>query len=297
MKLAPWRRGKADRSFKNKFWLRVFWILAFLGMGGFYSFYFRADIFNWLLAPADGQLSPHVVGFDGKPVYGKLTGMIEAIISIVAKGAFLFAMPAILYSVLSLIKPWMSVRFWRFLTYVTLSIVVSYLAGGAFVYYVMLPIGIGFLLGIGSDIATPLIDIADYLALLTALMSAMGMVFLIPTMMFLFSKLVRFPKYRHWKWGRWVVPFFAGFLGMILTPSTDTVNYLMIGLPVIGLYEIGMFATWVIAPEEGNYLWFWTIYRGLRKVRDGVVWVLRRPVVMKRWMCSKIYWYGEGWVW
>jgi sec-independent protein translocase protein TatC len=264
-------------------------------MGGVYSFYFKQEIFDWLIAPADGLLSPQIEGFDGKPVYGKVTGMMAATLAVVAKGAMLTALPVVLYSVLSLIRPWLPVRFWRFLTFLTIAVTASYFAGIVFVYYVMLPVGLGFLLNFGSGIAVAVIDIGDYLALVTALMSAMGMVFLIPTMMFLFSKLVRFPKYRHWKWGRWAVPIFAGFLGMILTPSTDTVNFLMVGLPVIALYEIGLFATWVIDPSEGNYLWIKTIARWLRGIRNAVVWVARRPVVALRRVRRYLLKHGLDW--
>ena len=251
-------------------------------MGGVYTFYFKVEIFNWLIAPANGLLSPPLEGFGGKPVYGSVTGMMTATLAVVAKGALIAALPMIVYSILSLMKPWVPPRFWRFVTFLTIAVTLSYLAGIAFVYYVMLPVGLGFLLNFGAGIATPLIDIGEYLALLTALMSAMGMVFLIPTMMFLFSKLVRFPKYRHWKWGRWAVPFFAGFLGMILTPSTDTVNFLMVGLPVMGLYEIGLFSTWLVDPSEGNYLFLKTIGRYLRGIINAVVWVIRRPIVAWR---------------
>jgi Tat protein translocase TatC len=260
-------------------------------MGAGYSFYFKNDIFDWLLAPAGTQLSPNVEGFDGKPTYGSPIGMMAATITVVTKGAMLTALPVIMYSVLSLIRPWLPPSFWRFLVYITVAVAFSYLTGIAFVYYVMLPVGLGFLLNFGADIAVPLIDIGEYLGLLTALMSAMGFVFLIPTFMFLLTKL-RIVKYRHWRWGRMVVPLFAGFLGIILTPTTDGVNFLMVGLPVMGLYEIGLFVTWLLDPSDGNYLWFKTIGRILGAIRDAVVWVLRRPVVAWRKVERKLVEWG-----
>ena len=287
----PWRQGRPARSFKNRFWLRVFWILVFLGAGAGYTFYFKDEIFAWLIAPAGGNLSP----FDGKPVYGVPMGMMGATIKVVSKGAIAAAIPVTVYSVLSLIKPWLPPRYWRFTVYLTLATAISYLAGAAFVYYVMLPLGLGFLLHFGDNIAVALIDIGEYLNLLTALMLAMGLVFEIPIIMFLLAKM-RIVRYRHWRWLRLVVPLFAGFLGVILTPTADGINFLMVGLPVMALYEVGLFVTWIIAPEEGNYLWFWTIYRGLRKVRDGIVWVVRRPVVVFRRGQRKLVKHGiSGW--
>lgn len=286
----PWRRGKSERSFKNKFWLRVFWILVFLGMGGGYSFYFKDEIFHWLLVPSDGRLSP----FDGKPVYTSPLTMMGATITIVTKGAIYTATPVVVYSILSLIKPWIPPSLWRLVVAITLATVASYFLGILFVYYVMLPVGLGFLLSFGSEVAEPLIDIGEYLKLLFALMSAMSFVFLIPVAMFIITK-ARLVKYRHWRWGRMVVPLFAGFLGMILTPTADGINFLMVGLPVMGLYEIGMFATWLIDPTDGNYLWMKSISRRVRKIWRGVVWVVRRPVVAYFWAQSKLMEYGLWW--
>ena len=248
-------------------------------MGAGYTFYFKEEIFMWLLAPAGDHLSP----FDGKPTYSSPMGMMGATITVVSKGALLGALPVAVYSVLTMIRPWLPPRFWRFTVYLTLATTFSYLTGIAFVYYVMLPVGLGFLLNFGSNIAVALIDIGEYLKLLTALMFAMGLVFLIPVLMFLLAKM-RIVKYKHWRWGRMVVPIFAGFLGIILTPTADGINFLMVSLPVMGLYEIGLFVTWVIAPEEGNYLFLRTIGQSL-----GKVWrFIASPLRGVRWIRHKL---------
>ncbi len=286
----PWRRNKPERSFKNKFWLRIFWVLVFAGAGGGYSFYFKDEIFAWLLAPAGDRLSP----FDGKPVYTSPLAMMSATITIVIKGSTLAALPVIAYSILSLAKPWLPSRFWRFLTGITASVMVSYVLGILFVYYVMLPVGLGFLLNFGSNIAVPLIGIGEYLELVTALMSAMGLVFLIPTAMFIVAKM-RVLRYKHFRWGRLLVPIFASFLGIILTPSADGINFLMVGTPVVALYEVGMFAAWTVSPEEGNYLWLKTIGGWIAKVRRGVGWFVSRPVALYRWIRNKLITQGLWW--
>tara|TARA_R110002124_G_scaffold74677_1_gene200478 strand:- start:1825 stop:2691 length:867 start_codon:yes stop_codon:yes gene_type:complete len=285
----PWRQGKADRSFKNKFWLRVFWILVFLGAGAGYSFFFKDEIFAWLLAPAGDSLSP----FEGKPVYTSPLSMMGATITVVTKGALLAAMPVTIYSFLSLIKPWLPASFWRFVVAITLATILSYLLGMAFVYYAMLPIGLGFLLSFGSDTAVALIDIGSYLDLLSALMFAMGLVFLIPVAMFLLTKL-RVLKYKHWRWGRMVVPIFAGFLGMILTPTADGINFLMVGLPVMGLYEVGLFSAWLLDRDGGNYLWLNSIGRRIGYISGRIIWVIRRPILAYRWVQIKLRKHGLG---
>ena len=284
--------GGKSRSLGRRIGYRVFWTITAFGAGAGFTFYHKQTIFLWLIAPADGKLSP----FDGLPIYTSPISMISATISVVSKGGMAAALPVLTYSVLSLVRPLLPSRFYRFLIYLILATVASYLAGMLFVYYVMLPVGLGFLLNFGKGVAIPVIDIGEYLALLSALMFAMGLVFLIPIWMYLLSKM-GIVTYRHFRIGRWFVPLFAAFLGIVLTPTADGINFLMVGMPVLLLYEIGLFVAWLHNPDEGNYLWFRTIARSVRKVWRGVVWVVRRPVVAWRRVERKLVEYGLGWWW
>ena len=289
--------GDAPRSLGKRISYRLFWAFVAFGAGAGFSFYHKQTIFLWLIAPAGGKLSP----FDGLPIYTSPIAMIGSTISVVSKVGFAAAFPVLVYGVLTLLKPLLPERFYKFLWAIIIAAVASYLAGAAFVYFVMLPVGLGFLLSFGEGIAVPVIDITEYLALLAALMFAMGLVFLIPIGMFLLAKM-NLVKYRHFKVGRWFVPLFAGFLGIILTPTADGINFLMVGLPVLLLYEFGLFSTWVIATEEGNYLWLRTLGRMMDNVRwrlcrlwhmlwdkpwSLVRWVVRRPLVGYRWVRRK----------
>ncbi len=276
------------RSIGRRIFYRVLLILFAGGAGAGLAYANKEAIFGWLLAPADGQLSP----FGGLPVYSSPITMIGVTINVLVKVAIATSAPVIVWSLLTLIR--LPRRLSRWLTYFSIATAACYVAGAAFVYYVMLPLGLGFLLSFGAGIAVALIDIGEYLKFLTALMTAMGLVFQIPIWMFLFAKF-RLIKYRHWKIGRWFVPFFATFLGIILTPSVDGVNFFMVSLPVYALYEVGMFLTWIVDPAEGNYLWFGTIGRffkkigrGVRGVWRGIVWVVRRPSVVFRWAYRKV---------
>ena len=220
--------------------------------------------------------------------------MMGATISIVVKGGTFAAIPMIAYSVLSLLKPWLPSQFWRFLTAVTISAMVSYVLGIMFVYYVLLPVGLKFLLNFGSNVAVPLIDIGNYLDLVTALMSAMSFVFMIPTAMYILAR-ARLLRYKHFRWGRLLSPLFATFLGIILTPTADGINFLLVSTPVMALYEVGMFAAWTVNPEEGNYLWFKTISKWAKAIWNRIFWVVSRPVAAYRWVRSTLMKHGIWW--
>jgi len=171
-------------------------------------------------------------------------------------------------------RPFLSPRIRRFLLLFAVTGPVLFVAGLAFVYYIMLPASMGFLLNFGQGIAHPLINIRDYFALLFTLLFWIGLVFEIPLVMYLLAK-TRVVRYRKFKRLRKFVPFIALILGWLITPTPDIVNQLLVAAPIIVLYEIGMLFAWTAHPDAGNYLW-------LKSLWSAITWVPRRPVVVYR---------------
>jgi sec-independent protein translocase protein TatC len=151
----------------------------------------------------------------------------------------------------------------------------------------MLPTGLRFLLNFGTDIAVPVIVISDYIDLLTAMMLWLGVIFEIPIAMFLLAKL-RIISYLRFRRLRRYVPISAFVLSAILTPTFDVINQTLLALPIIVLYEVGLFVSWLAWPEEGDYMF-------VKKIRSLVARALRRvriiagfPVVKVRWAYRKV---------
>jgi sec-independent protein translocase protein TatC len=129
-------------------------------------------------------------------------------------------------------------------------------AGAWFGFAVLLPPAIKFLLGFGSDLATPLIAVGDYVTLLVSLMLWMGIVFELPIVMFLLAKMGVMPASWIGKQRRWAI--LAAFvLGAIITPSFDPLTQSIAAGPIIVLYEAGY---WLSKLAE----------RGRKEVTQGV---------------------------
>jgi len=165
--------------------------------------------------------------------------------------------------------------------------VACFLCGAAFAYIVMLPTGLRFLLNFGDGVAVPMILIDEYINLLTAMTFWLGVVFELPIAMFLLAKL-RVVSYLRFRRLRKYVPVTAFILSAILTPTFDIVNQTLLAVPIIVLYEVGLFLSWAAWPEQGDYLF-------IKKIRSGVARVLRRvrivvgfPVVKARWIYRKV---------
>ena len=285
-----------DEGYSRSIWWRLFWrgfwIVIFSSIGASQAVIHREAIFLFLMEPGAGRLSP----FDGRLVYTELTGMFAATLKVVKYVSIFTALPYAVWAVLSLIKPLLPARFFWFMVRMIILSAVMYVAGVVVVYYAMLPIGIGFFLRFGGSVAEPVIDIGSYLHLVTALMFALGVVFQIPIVMYVSSK-AGLVRYRHWKFFRWLVLPFGGFFALFLSPGVEPLTYWMVFGSIIGLYEVGMFLSWLQTPEEGNYLWLGTTRRRVIKVWNGIVWVVRRPVVVWRRVERKLVEHGLVWWW
>ena len=237
-----------------------------------------------LLAPAGGELSPFE---DGLPVFTSPTSMMGATIQLAIRGGAIAALPVLVVSVYTLFSSLIPPQQRRFLVIFLPATVLCFLLGAAFAYFVMLPTGLAFLLNFGTGVAVPLIVLSEYIDLLSAMIFWLGVVFELPIAMFLLAKM-RIVSYLRLRGLRKYVPVSAFILSAIITPTFDVVNQTLLAVPIIVLYEIGLFLSWIAWPEEGDYMF-------VKKIRAGIGWTLRKirfgigyPVVKARWVYRKV---------
>ena len=254
-------RRATFRRFGNRLRRRLLLTFVAFGIGAASTWHWKQEIFEFLLIPADGMLSP----FGGAPVFTGPTAMMGATIHLALRGGVIASLPVLVISVYTLFRPVIPQAAHRFAILFVPATLLCFLAGGAFAYFVMLPTGLGFLLSFGSGVAMPLITINEYLDLMFAMMFWLGVVFETPVAMYLLAK-TNVISYRKMKNLRKFVPVTAFILSAIITPTFDVFNQTMVAVPIILLYEVGLFLAWVAHPERGNYLW-------LKTIRDAVRWV------------------------
>jgi len=241
-------------------------LLAF-GVGAGLTWFYRVTIFGWLIAPADGMLSPH----QGLPVYTSPTEILSTTIKLSLTGGVVFAIPVLVGTIFYLVRPLITRRERRLVALFLPAIFLCYLAGVSFAYFVMLPVGIAFLLQFGENIAVPTVRISEYLGLVITLIFWLGVIFELPLVMFLLAKL-RLISYQRLKRVRKFVPPVALIVSAILTPTMDIVNQLMLAGPIIVLYEVGLSLAWFAQPGKGRLV--------IRKIKALLVGILRRIAVI-----------------
>jgi sec-independent protein translocase protein TatC len=276
------RRANRDafQRFGKRVRRRILWSFLVFGVGAASTWHFQEDIFRFLLAPAGDSLSTFG---GGAPVFTAPTEMMEATIHLAMRGGALAALPVMVVGAYTLVRPALSDEQRRFIVLFFPATALCFLAGSAFAYFVMLPTGLGFLLNFGGGVAVPMISISEYLELTMSMMFWLGVVFELPVAMYLLAK-TDIISYRRMKNLRKFVPVSAFILSAIITPTFDVFNQTLVAVPIIALYEVGLFWAWVARPERGNYLW-------LKTIRDGLLWVARKvcalvlsPYTVPRWM-------------
>jgi len=295
LSLSAYERGY---SFGQRFRNTVFLCILAWSIGAGATFWWHPEVFAFLLAPAEDMLSP----FDGRPVFTAPQDMFGSTLSLSMKGGQFVAFPVLVVGALSMLKPFVPRRFWLFVTTYSAISIAMFLLGASFVFYVMMPVSLNFLLTFGSGIAVPVILLTSYMALLLSLLFWIGIVFELPVVMQLLAKFRIVSYKRASRLRKWVVPT-AFIFAALITPSLDGTLTFLVAMPMLLLYEVGLIAGWLTHPEEGNYFGDLPMVQRVRRlmlkiytaIRSGVLWVARKvrwaiglPVRAVRWGGRKI---------
>ncbi len=268
MSLSAYERGyRFGQRFRNTVLLSV---LAWsIGAGA--TFWWHPEVFAFLLAPAEEMLSP----FDGRPVFTAPQDMFGSTLSLSMKGGQFVAFPVLVVGALTMLKPFVPRRFWLFVTTYSAISIAMFALGASFVFFVMMPVSLNFLLTFGAGIAQPVILLTSYMALLLSLLFWIGIVFELPVVMQLLAKFRLVPYSKAKTLRKWIVPT-AFIFAALITPSLDGTLTFLVALPMLILYEVGLIAGW-LTDREGNYFAdLPMVQRVYRITKSGAVWVARK---------------------
>jgi sec-independent protein translocase protein TatC len=208
-------------------------IALVLGTG--VAFVFHQHIFNFLMVPAEGFES--IQG--NKLIFTQITEMIGITMKVSILGGFVLASPVILWQLVIFVSPGLTKREKRFLMLLAPGGTICFIAGMAFGYFVLLPPGLKFLMTFGSDIASPMIRIGNYVNLVIRLLFWLGVAFETPLVMFFLSKIGIVSANTFAKGRRYSIVI-AFILGALITPTFDPVNQTLVAIPIALLYEAGI---------------------------------------------------------
>lgn len=193
------------------------------------SFAFAKQLLQILIAP----MGPT------PPVSPSPTATIIIFTKVALISGVALAMPVLVYQLIRFIAPGLTPQEKRYLYAILPGATVSFVAGVAFAYFVMVPTAIPFLKGFLSDIIQPTWFIDRYISFITSLLFWVGLSFETPLLMFFLAKLGIITPAMLSRYRKYAILIIA-VIAAVITPTPDPVNMLLVMVPLILLYEIGI---------------------------------------------------------
>ena len=222
---------------------RIIWSLGALVSGVVVSFAlllkFERPVLLWLQSP----ILPFLHGrrlMNTHPGEGFSILMQTALI-----GGIIIALPVIIYQIWVFLSPALHKHEKRIGIPVIVGAVFLFVCGAALAWYLVLPMTLRFLTGIGDDAFDQMITASEYFGFIISLVLAVGAVFELPILVLLLSTFgLVTPKFlakyrRHALAGSYVIAAF-------ITPGDLLVTNVILCVLLYMLYEVSIVLSWLV---------------------------------------------------
>lgn len=165
-------------------------------------------------------------------------------------GAFL-SLPVILIQIWRFISVGLTLRERRYTLSLLPVSLILFVAGGAFAFFAILPVGVRFLLSYQTETLVPMISIGAYTSFATAFVLAFGLVFQLPVVILLLARIgVVTPAAL--AAGRRYALLAIVAASAVLTPGGDVFSQLLMAIPTYILYEVSIWIARAVAPRPAG---------------------------------------------
>lgn len=222
---------------------------------GVVAFFFKEQLFSVILAPKEvgfityrllNDLSGLITDVGATDFYVKLinTGLAEQFIIHIKTAlcaGFMCASPYILYQLFRFVSPALYANERRYIVRVVGSSYVMFVLGVMVSYFMIFPLTFRFLgtYQVSTDVEN-MITLQSYISTLMLMSLAMGIVFEIPILSWLFAKLGFISADFMRRYRKHAVVIIL-VVAAIITPTSDVFTLFLVALPMWILYEVSIF--------------------------------------------------------
>ena len=221
---------------------RLLWSVAALTVAFLISIFFADEIFGILVQP----LTDAFPAGEGKLIYTKLYEAFFVEIKVAMFAAFFLAFPIISNQLWAFVAPGLYANEKKAFLPFLIATPVLFIAGASLAYFIVMPTAFRFFLGfegtVGGLQQEALPAMGDYLSLVMQFILAFGVCFQLPVLLLLLNRAGIVSRQQLKGMRRYMIVG-AVALAAILTPP-DVVSQLMLGIPLILLYEVSLLIMW-----------------------------------------------------
>ncbi len=148
-------------------------------------------------------------------------------------------LPVIFYQIWQFVVPGLHRHETRLVIPITILATLFFLIGASFCFFLVMPIGMTFLLGFGTAKLKPLISIGEYVSFVGWMTLGFGAVFELPIISYFLGRLGIIQSSMLRRGRRWAIVIILIVAGAI-TPSPDMFSQVLLAGPLYILYEISI---------------------------------------------------------
>ena len=216
--------------------IRIFLIIAVMSV---VSFFFWKEALHFLQKPLGLSLI----------LYSLPEAFITSLRLALFMGIFLAA-PFLFNGLWGALSPLLSSSFPpRYSLLIVLSSTILFYGGCFFCYFLVLPVGINFLITYGSEDLQPMIGLAKYLTFCIGLTFAFGLIFELPLIMLILGRFGVI-GYQGLARNRKYALLFNSIMSALLTPTPDAYTMLLMMAPMQVLYELSIWLVRIFGKKK-----------------------------------------------
>lgn len=217
--------------------------IAAIFVGFLLCWYWAPPIFVWLSKPITQFLPP------GEKL--AFTGLVDPFMlymKVALLAGIFLASPVVLYQFWLFVSPALYRHERRIAVPFIVFTTVFFVGGGYFGYKIAFPMVVHFLLQVGQGFRQ-VVTINEYFSMASKVILGLGLVFELPVLILLLSRLgivtYRF-LLRHFRWAVLVIFIIAA----VITPTPDIPTQCVFALPMIALYLLGVLVAWIFGKKR-----------------------------------------------
>ncbi len=213
---------------------RLFYVALAVGAGATVAYNFHKQITNFLLWPAGEQ----------QFIFTSPGGGFEFLFRICMYTGLVIGIPVIIFQILRYLQPIIPGDSMRFISWGTAASAVLAVVGMVFGYFFGLPAALDFLLkNFSYDQINALISIQSYMSFITMYLLGSALIFQVPLILLLINRIKPLKPSKLFLQQRWVI---VGslVLAAIITPAPDIPNLLILAVPMVLMYQLGIVLVW-----------------------------------------------------
>jgi len=196
------------------------------------GYFIQQQIIAWLLKPSHGQ----------QFIYTTPGGGLNFLFQVCLYFGIALSIPVIVYQIVRYLEPLLAKHTKRLIFHYSFYSVVLAIAGGAFGYYLGLPLLLHFLSHQFTSVQIkPLLTIQEYMSFITVYLLGSVLLFQLPLIITFINRIKPLRPRRLLSFERYVVAF-AFIAAAIMAPTTDILNMIFFALPILVMYQVSVLA-------------------------------------------------------